>query len=222
MATDIKQGLADQAQRMDRMYTVQRHFYDLTRRYYLLGRDRLLSELPVKPGQAVLEMGCGTGRNLLRLHRTRPGLIMCGLDISREMLATAKAKLDKAGAGVSLALGPAEDLDSGRDFGRDGFAAVYFSYVLSMLPDWPKALEAAWAALAPGGTLMVVDFWDQHDLPAWFGRLLRSWLHLFGVHFRPAVLEALRLMHGQGRAELTLAPVARGYAYLARLTKLKD
>ena len=212
----------DQASRMDRMYALQRHFYDLTRRYYLLGRDRLLAELPVKPGQAVLEVGCGTGRNLLKLQRLRPGLVLCGLDISREMLATARAKLARAGGEIHLALGPAEELNPSRDFGREGFEAIYFSYVLSMLPDWVRALEVAWAALVPGGSLMLVDFWDQHGLPNWFGKGLRAWLDMFGVHFRPEVLEVAHLMRTQGRAKLELTSVARGYAYLARLTKLGD
>ena len=33
----------DQAEQMDRMYRYQRHIYDLTRKYYLLGRDRIYS-----------------------------------------------------------------------------------------------------------------------------------------------------------------------------------
>ena len=50
--------------RMNRMYRRQRHIYDGTRRYYLLGRDRLISGLKPAPGASVLEIGCGTGRNL--------------------------------------------------------------------------------------------------------------------------------------------------------------
>ena len=50
--------------RMNRMYRRQRHIYDGTRRYYLLGRDPLIAKLKPEAGANVLEVGCGTGRNL--------------------------------------------------------------------------------------------------------------------------------------------------------------
>ena len=39
---------------MDAIYRTQRHFYDLTRKYYLLGRDRLIRELAPPKGGTVL------------------------------------------------------------------------------------------------------------------------------------------------------------------------
>ena len=53
--------------RMDRMYRHQRHIYDLSRKFYLLGRDEALSRLRPAPSDGVLEIACGTGRNLVRL-----------------------------------------------------------------------------------------------------------------------------------------------------------
>ena len=52
---------------MDRMYRMQRYFYDVTRKYYLLGRDQLLEQMEVRAGEHVLEIGCGTARNLIAL-----------------------------------------------------------------------------------------------------------------------------------------------------------
>ena len=49
---------------MDGVYRYQRHIYDLTRKYYLLGRDRLIADLAVPDGGTVLEIGCGTGRRV--------------------------------------------------------------------------------------------------------------------------------------------------------------
>ncbi len=56
-------------EKMDGMYRRQRYFYDLTRKYYLLGRDRLIAEMHVRAGENILEVGCGTGRNLLILAK---------------------------------------------------------------------------------------------------------------------------------------------------------
>ena len=47
-------------------------YYDASRRYYLLGRDRLLDQLAPPPGGSILEIGCGTGRNLIGAARRYP------------------------------------------------------------------------------------------------------------------------------------------------------
>ena len=78
---------------MDGVYRYQRHIYDLTRKYYLLGRDRLLAGLDVPPDGTVLELGCGTGRNIVLAARRYPAARFFGLDISAAMLETAAASL---------------------------------------------------------------------------------------------------------------------------------
>ena len=45
-----------------------------------------------------------------------------------------------------------------------------------MIPTWPGAMDAAMASLRPGGTLLIVDFWDQKDLPRVFAAGLKKWL----------------------------------------------
>jgi S-adenosylmethionine-diacylgycerolhomoserine-N-methlytransferase len=215
----------DAADRMDRMYRWTRHVYDATRRYYLLGRDRMLrrlaDDLPDAVGTtpAVLEVGCGTARNLRRLADMAPAARLYGLDASDEMLDTARRSLDRGGLpNVTLGQGLAEEVDPPAMLGTSGpFDAVFFSYVLSMIPTWEAAVEAALNQVRPGGTLAVVDFWDQGDLPGWFRTLLQSWLDLFGVHHRPELLTYLRTLDAEGRADLTLEPVAYRYAYIAHL-----
>src|SRR4051812_38911534 len=86
-----------QAAAMDRMYRYTRHVYDLTRKPYLLGRDRLVAELGLEAGGSVLEMGCGTGRNLIAVARAYTQAELYGFDISEEMLKTAKAAVSLAG-----------------------------------------------------------------------------------------------------------------------------
>ena len=81
--------------RMNRMYRRQRHIYDGTRRYYLLGRDQLISRLRPDAGASVLEIGCGTGRNLVLAGRLYPDARFFGIDVSTEMLTSAIAAIDR-------------------------------------------------------------------------------------------------------------------------------
>lgn len=217
---------ADQAVAMDRMYRLTRHVYDLTRAYYLLGRDRMLAKVTTGPGTGTLEVGCGTARNLIKLaRRPAPGHLY-GLDASHEMLETAAASVARSGVGaggrapIVLRQGLAEQLDARTMFGRDEpFDTIYFSYCLSMVPAWPGALEAAIANLRPGGTLLIVDFWDQQGLPRWFAAGLKRWLSLFHVHYRPEVHAAIEDLGRSGRADVSFESVGRRYAYIATLTK---
>ena len=63
---------------MDRIYARQRHIYDLTRRYFLLGRDTLIAELRPPSRGGILEIGCGTGRNLIATARAYPDAALYG------------------------------------------------------------------------------------------------------------------------------------------------
>lgn len=88
---------------MDEVYRGQRHIYDFTRKYYLFGRDTLIAGLDAEDGMRVLEVACGTGRNLARIGKAWPGTQLYGLDISAEMLKSARARL-AAKRGLALAM----------------------------------------------------------------------------------------------------------------------
>jgi tRNA G46 methylase TrmB len=75
---------------MDRMYRHQRRIYDFTRKFYLLGRDGMIRRLNPAPEARVLEIGCGTGRNLILAAKDFPDADFFGIDISEEMLTTAR------------------------------------------------------------------------------------------------------------------------------------
>lgn len=192
---------SDAAGLMDRMYRWQRHIYDATRKFYLLGRDGLIGGLQVPPGGAVLEIGCGTGRNLIRIAREYPGVRCHGLDVSGEMLETARQAVARAGLSgrVTLALADATAFDARALFGRAEFDRVVISYALSMIPPWHGVIARALTAVAPGGSLHIVDFGDQAELPLPFRALLGRWLALFQVTPRPDLARALEnAASGQG------------------------
>jgi S-adenosylmethionine-diacylgycerolhomoserine-N-methlytransferase len=205
---------------MDRMYRRQRHIYDLTRKFYLLGRDELIAELRPPAGGAVLEIACGTGRNLIRAARAYPDARFFGLDVSEEMLATARAHVAAAGlAGrVRLAAADATAFDPQALFGVPAFERVFVSYALSMIPDWERAAAQGAARLAPGGRMMVVDFGDSGGWPGWFRRALQAWLSKFHVAPRLALEPTLaRLAAAQGFT-LDFRPLYRRYAFLAAIS----
>lgn len=173
----------DHAARMDRIYGVQRHIYDLTRKYYLFGRDRLIDELDVRRGDTVLEIGCGTGRNLIRAAKAWPEARFYGLDISDAMLATARAKIAAAGLSdrIVLAQGDAAGFDAPALFGSARFDRVLFSYTLSMIPPWRAALAQGLAVTAAGGRMTIVDFGIQSGWPALWRKPFLAWLDRFEV-----------------------------------------
>src|SRR5689334_15142327 len=129
---------------MDAVYRRQRYIYDFTRKYYLFGRDRLINQLALKPGNRLVEVGCGTARNLVKIARRYPGAHLFGLDASAEMLKTASASVARAGLEdrIKLAQGYAEALTPSLFGQTRPFDVALFSYSLSMIPDWKQALEA--------------------------------------------------------------------------------
>jgi len=163
---------------MDEVYRGQRHIYDLTRKYYLFGRDTLIAGLDARPGMRVLEVACGTGRNLAKVAKAWPGVRLFGLDISSEMLKSARAAL---GEDARLGEGDACAFDPASLLGEPAFERIVLSYSLSMIPDWQGALQHAAGQLAPGGALHVVDFGDLAGLPGPLQRGLRAWLAKFHV-----------------------------------------
>lgn len=170
----------DHAALMNRLYRVQRRWgiYDTTRRYYLLGRDPMIEALGPPPGGSVLEIGCGTGRNLVVAARRYPEARFHGIDISTEMLAAAGRALEKArlAGRVRLAHADAAAFDAQRTFRQDGYDRIFISYAVSMIPQWRTVMAQAVRRLTPRGELHVVDFGDMAGLPAWCKAAMHGWL----------------------------------------------
>jgi len=208
----------DNAALMDGVYRRQRHIYDLTRKYYLLGRDRLIARLDPPAGGSVLEIGCGTGRNLIAAARAHPDARFFGIDISSEMLATARGNIRRAGFSERIALGRGDAASFNPEalFGRAQFDRVFFSYSLSMIPAWREALQHTARMIAPGGRLLVVDFGQQERMPKWFRAGLFAGLARFHVTPRAELPAAVQRIAGADRA-MTITPLYRGYATFAEV-----
>jgi S-adenosylmethionine-diacylgycerolhomoserine-N-methlytransferase len=178
---------------MDQVYRRQRHFYDFTRKYYLLGRDRLIRDLALGEGDRLVEVGCGTARNLIAAARRYPAARFFGVDASQAMLETARAAIARAGLGerISVRYGYAEELTPSLLGESKPFEHAMFSYSLSMIPDWKGAMRAAAGSLAAEGRLHVVDFGDLGGLGRLGAGALRLWLRQFHVQPRAELLQNL-------------------------------
>jgi len=209
--------MTDAAALMDRMYRRQRHIYDATRKFYLLGRDATIADLAPPPRAGVLEIGCGTGRNLVKIARRYPQAEVFGLDVSSEMLVSARAAIERAGLAsrVRVAQADATNFDAAALFGRPHFERVVISYALSMIPPWREALAQAAEALAPGGALHIVDFGDQAGLPAAFRAGLVRWLAAFDVTPRTDLRDELAAVAARRGLHWTARDHMRGYAIRA-------
>jgi len=117
-------------------------------------RRKAVERLGLKHGDTVLEVGCGTGRNLALLREAvgTDGVVI-GVDASGGMLAQARQLVRRHGwKNVRLIQRDAAGLDL-----EDQVDAVFFSLSYSVLPDRATVLQKAWEALRPGGRLVVMD-----------------------------------------------------------------
>jgi S-adenosylmethionine-diacylgycerolhomoserine-N-methlytransferase len=207
----VEQGAASL---MDRMYHRQRYIYDASRKFYLLGRDELITDLAMPPGGSVLEIGCGTGRNLVKLAQTYPTARCYGLDVSIAMLETACQSVNRAGLGDRIRLAKADATDFRPDvlFKQPSFERIFISYALSMISPWRDVVMRSAECLSPGGSLHIVDFGDQSGLPRWFRSALNRWLSWFHAtprgDLRLAINDVATALNMRGRT----IKLFRGYA----------
>lgn len=174
--------------------------YDATRWTFLFGRRemaRMVAKAAGAEAPRIVEVGCGTGRNLQQLVRAMPQARISGVDLCAPMLAKAASKLRRCPQEIGL-VHAAYDVHA---FSESSCDVLLFSYALSMFnPGYTQALDAAQLHLAPGGFVAVVDFhgtrfqafkaWmevnhvrmDRHLLPELDVRFRRERLDLRGAY----------------------------------------
>jgi S-adenosylmethionine-diacylgycerolhomoserine-N-methlytransferase len=205
MNRDAAQKSTREDSPLERYYRLHSQFYDATRWSFLFGRTAILRAVAeVARPTAILEVGCGTGKNLVSLCRLFPRADVTGVDLSETMLAVARRKTAPLGPRVRLihsAYGPA--FATGRPCDL-----VLFSYALSMFnPGFAEAITTARRDLAPGGHIAVVDFHDTH-LP-----LFERWMGMNHVRM-DGQLQPLLTAHFEARINRLPSAYIRGWRYL--------
>lgn len=185
-----------------------KHAYRRYARYYdrlfgpifSSGRRMAVQRANHEHGQRVLEVGVGTG---LSLPEYREGTFVVGVDISRDMLAIARQRIQEADSRSPRAL---LEMDAQRlAFADNSFDSVVAMYVASVVPEPERLMREMQRVCRPGGTIIIINhFASQHWLLQRLEQALRPLSRYLG--FRPDMaLDDLPKLPGLERVEVCKA-----------------
>ncbi len=155
-----------------------RHYDFYFGRVFHQGRKRAIEQMTIQPGQRILEVGVGTG---LSLPEYPKGVQVTGIDLSPEMIAGARARVEEMGLqDMELA-----EMDaSAMTFPDQHFDHVVAMYVLSVAPEPEKVIAEMRRVCRPGGCLYIVNhFRHRNALISGFEKAMSPLSRLLG--FRP-------------------------------------
>ena len=132
----------------------------LTRQDIAVFFQEVLAALPqlasdLSRGGRVVDVHCGGGRWLVAMARRFPALELVGVEFEADSVERARAAVAKEGLSDRIDIRQAKATEPGKVGDYD---LAYFQYALHQLNDAPQVLGAAWAALRPGGRLLVLDW----------------------------------------------------------------
>jgi len=140
-------------------------------------RRHAVSELGLKAGDTVVDIGCGTGLNFSLLHRAvGPQGLIVGVDISEAMLSHARRTAEaNQWANIQLVCADASQFEL-----PPRVNAVLSTYALTLVPGPERVVSNAADALSPGGRLVILDMGWPRYCPFWWRHVL-FFLRSYGV-----------------------------------------
>ena len=216
-------------ERLDSFYAGQASAYDQFRQRLLHGRREMIDAMEVPENGVWVDMGAGTGENAERIGPRLSNLSQLYLvDLCPSLLGVARERIKKHGWTNVTAI----EADATTFVPPTGTAdIVTFSYSLTMIPDWFRAIDQALTFLKPGGTLGVVDFYTARKYPAdgmarhswitrtfwpaWFGSS-NVFLHPDHIPYLQSRLQQTKLV--EGKAKVPYLPWLRApyYQFIGR------
>ena len=137
------------------------YYHPIAERYYDRAVPRMLELLGAKPGDTVLDAGCGPGVHSIR--SAKAGLKVKAIDISETMLAEARRRVERAGVAGSVEFAR-EDLTR-LSFSDGEFRHVFSWGVIIHIREIERALDELVRVVAPGGRLALYltndSAWDH-------------------------------------------------------------
>lgn len=180
-------------------------------------RNDILSRLGVHPGQTLLEVGVGTGSNMIALSRLGLRTENFGVDISRGMLRKCRLRLSQAGLDARLFRASASSLP----FVDGSFDSVLCVGGFNSFPDKGRAIQEMLRVLRPGGRLVIND----EGLSPAARQSLRSQLLVRAIFWAFSRIEncdyevPLKLLPSGGINDLEVTFPGRGYFWTISLTR---
>lgn len=135
-------------EKVKRKYRLNAYYYDFVTQAFSRIRSRAIAQLRLKPGDTVLDFGCGTGLSFALIERfIGPDGRIIGVELSPAMLAKAREKISiHEWENIYLIEGNAEEVTLS-PASVDAVLSFYTHDIMSS----PQAVERAIQALRPGG-----------------------------------------------------------------------
>jgi demethylmenaquinone methyltransferase/2-methoxy-6-polyprenyl-1,4-benzoquinol methylase len=162
------------------LYRKRSKRYDLAMWIYRLAGFRVnkyrrdtVASLALKPGDVVIELGCGTGLNFPFLeHAVGESGKIIGVDLTDAMLDQAHDRVRAAGwQNVELV-----QSDLARYEFPAGVSGILSTFAITLVPEYDEIIQTGAQALKPGGRMAILDFKEPDDWPNWLVRLA-AWLN---------------------------------------------